>query len=87
MKKDKFRLQYKNNIEAYKKARTSYVLFNRDKVNSRNMARRAYPKRQKCEMDGCFELGERHHSDHNKPLEFRWLCKRHHEEEHHAKSQ
>lgn len=35
-----------------------------------------------CEIDGCSELGERHHDDYSKPLEVRFLCKQHHSEHH-----
>jgi len=33
-----------------------------------------------CEV--CGKRGEAHHPDYSKPLEVRWLCKRHHEEVH-----
>lgn len=35
---------------------------------------------QKCEK--CSEMGEAHHDDYAKPLEVRWLCKKHHLNEH-----
>lgn len=42
-----------------------------------------YPKREQCSVDGCNGLGERHHPDYTKPKEIVWLCKTHHEKEHH----
>ncbi len=44
----------------------------------RQLARRAFPVRQKCQVKGCNELGERHHEDWRKPLEIIWLCQKHH---------
>lgn len=36
--------------------------------------------RQVCEK--CNTIGEAHHSDYSKPLEVRWLCRKHHMELH-----
>ena len=33
---------------------------------------------RQCEVENCLKLGEKHHDDYSKPLEVRWLCKRHH---------
>lgn len=38
-------------------------------------------KRQSCEVCGCSDV-EGHHDDYSKPLEVRWLCKKHHAEVH-----
>jgi hypothetical protein len=43
-------------------------------------------KRGKIERQGCEVCGEKaqmHHSDYTKPLEVRWLCRRHHVYHHH----
>lgn len=37
-------------------------------------------RRQQCER--CDAVGEAHHDDYSKPLEIRWLCHKHHTEEH-----
>ena len=37
-------------------------------------------ERQPCEV--CGEKAEAHHPDYSKPLDVRWLCKRHHMIEH-----
>lgn len=39
---------------------------------------KAYPDRQKCSIDGCEKLGEKHHPDYSKPLEIIWVCRQHH---------
>jgi hypothetical protein len=49
---------------------------------ARAAANRAYPTPKQCEIDGCQEIGERHHDDYDKPLEIRWLCPTHHKELH-----
>ena len=44
----------------------------------RIMAQRAYPVPQTCQVEGCGEVGVRHHEDYDKPLEIIWLCPKHH---------
>jgi len=39
-------------------------------------------KRLPCSVCGC-EKSEAHHPNYSKPLEVIWLCKKHHEKEHH----
>lgn len=31
-----------------------------------------------CEVFGCTNKSEKHHDDYNKPLEVRWICRKHH---------
>ncbi len=50
--------------------------------NASALARKYFPQRQICSIEGCYELGERHHRDYDKPLEIIWLCKIHHKAEH-----
>lgn len=38
--------------------------------------------RQPCEKCGTTEIVDAHHDDYAEPLEVRWLCRRHHREEH-----
>ena len=54
------------------------------KANARAYAnmyiRRGKLKKELCEI--CGELGQMHHDDYLKPLEVRWLCRKHHLEFH-----
>jgi len=52
------------------------------KANAQLKARKAFPIVQKCEIEGCPLMGERHHDDYTKPLEIRWLCDSHHAKRH-----
>jgi hypothetical protein len=36
-------------------------------------------KKQPCEVCGTLTSLQAHHDDYDKPLEVRWLCRRHHE--------
>jgi hypothetical protein len=55
------------------------------KTRARNAAqarvRRGKVQRQPCEVCGAVEV-EMHHEDYDKPLEVRWLCRKHHRELH-----
>lgn len=59
---------------------TKEKLLERDRVKQK--AKIAHPLRLFCRVDGCNELGERHHPDYSKPLEIVWLCREHHLREH-----
>lgn len=50
----------------------------RDKNHANTKARIAYPIRQLCSIEGCRELGQRHHDNYDRPLEIVWLCPKHH---------
>ena len=57
-----------------------------DKIKTRALTR-SYIRsgkliRQPCEVCGTNEKVEAHHDDYTKPLEVRWLCKKHHAEHH-----
>lgn len=45
--------------------------------------RRGQIKKQPCEI--CGELAQMHHEDYSKPLEIKWLCRKHHLELHRNK--
>lgn len=51
----------------------------REKV--RYAIRKGTLKREPCEVCGV-EESEGHHTDYSKPLEVKWLCKKHHDEVH-----
>lgn len=57
----------KNNAEVVKKKK------------ARDVARFSKLVREKCSIENCDEIGERHHNDYEKPKEIIWLCKKHHE--------
>lgn len=63
--------------------RTDNQLF---KENSRRMARYAIRKgyliRQPCEVCSTEIDVQAHHDDYSKPLDVRWLCRKHHREHH-----
>ncbi len=49
-----------------------------DRIRARYIAKYYHPNTQVCSVEGCLELGERHHDDYNKPREIIWVCKKHH---------
>ncbi len=50
--------------------------------NARSLSNYYYPKRQVCSLDGCNQMGERHHPDYSNPSLIIWLCPKHHRELH-----
>ena len=75
------RENYMANIEKYREydRKRGYRPGPRHKVAAR-MATRSL-ERKPCEVCGETKV-EAHHDDYTKPLEVRWLCKRHHAEVH-----
>lgn len=65
--------EYQNNRNQNKIGQATHIVNNA--VSSGKI------KKQPCEVCGA-ELVEAHHDDYNKPLEVRWLCKKHHTEWH-----
>lgn len=49
-------------------------------------AKKANKNPEKCSVNGCDSLGERHHPDYTKPAEIIWICRFHHRRTHHAGS-
>ena len=55
----------------------------RKAVNAVNNAiRSGNMERELCETDRCYNVGQAHHDDYNKPFQVRWLCSKHHSEHH-----
>lgn len=76
-------LKWKNaNIEKFAGYMEKYRKNNAEKYSCRYKAYCRYPVPQVCEIDGCDNLGERHHDDYDKPYEIRWLCIGHHKKLH-----
>jgi predicted RNA-binding Zn-ribbon protein involved in translation (DUF1610 family) len=57
-----------------------------EKFKARIIAQRALRRRNKSADKSCEKCGDKevqmHHDDYSKPLEVRWLCRKHHNEEH-----
>lgn len=68
-----------------KEAKARYERNNPEKVRARKAVRSAIQK-GKLERQPCEECGEpdaqAHHEDYSKPFDIRWLCFKHHREEH-----
>ena len=85
---ERFRKTYLNyylkNKDKIREKRRAYYFANKLRckahmaVNSELRAGRMF--KQPCEK--CGLKAEAHHDDYNKPLDVRWLCKRHHAEHH-----
>jgi len=68
-----------------KKAREKYSKTYPEKRKARSISYRELAsgrlEAQPCEVCGIYPA-EMHHDDYSKPLDIRWLCKKHHEEFH-----
>ena len=71
--------------KAGNKAKLNFIVRNPKKrqchVAVHNALRDGVLVKRPCEVCGA-ENVEAHHNDYNKPLEVRWLCKKHHDEWH-----
>lgn len=63
---------------AYDRARGDHSDPEKNKIRCRT--RRRFPVAQPCEV--CGNPGQRHHLDYDRPDDIRWLCTKHHGEEH-----
>jgi hypothetical protein len=73
----------KNYMKQYSK-KPEEIVKNKARVAVRREIRMGLMARGTCEIRECSVLGQAHHDDYAKPLEVRWLCKQHHEIEHHG---
>lgn len=67
-------------IAAYKKEMAAFK--RRVRRITEDYVRRGVLIKQPCEKCGTNEKVETHHDDYNKPMEVRWLCRKHHLEHH-----
>jgi len=69
----------------YERYRKPYKKNNPEKIKAHRKVRQAIERgemeRQPCEVCGD-EPTDAHHEDYSKPLEVRWLCRKHHMEVH-----
>ncbi len=63
-------------LPKYRAAQKRYEQANPEKKSAHYFAKRI--PRVECSVEGCIELGERHHPDYSKPLEVESLCRQHH---------
>lgn len=59
-----------------------YKVKNKDKVSAQNRAAYVFGEPQTCSVDGCGDVGERHHPDYRDAERIIWLCRKHHVERH-----
>ena len=73
---------YDNHSDKHYEWRLKYVQEDPQRHRAQTYANKKIKDRQVCSIEGCFELGERHHEDYSKPYEITWLCRKHHKELH-----
>ena len=76
---------YQNNKAKYHKRSIAlmkkYPEKNQSRIDLRNAVASGKVKRQPCEVCGN-PKSQGHHHDYSKPLDVKWLCARHHAEDH-----
>lgn len=86
--RDELRAYYRAYRKAHPEHRAAYVERHPDRVHARQVLNDAVAagtlERLPCEV--CGGAAEAHHTNYEKPLDVRWLCRVHHMEEHYDKS-
>ncbi len=72
---EKNRVQQNIRVEKYNKNHPERP---KARVTANNAVRDGKIEQQPCEVIDCTEKAEKHHEDYSKPLDVRWLCKKHH---------
>ncbi len=73
-KTEKGKAKYKRHMQKFRKLNP---LKYRAQTIANNAVRSGKLVKQPCEVCGNMKA-EKHHDDYNKPLEVRWLCRKHH---------
>lgn len=84
------RNNYSRNVGKRKEARRHWQNKNHTKTAAHSLVRRAVNDgrlvKQPCNVCGNTNV-EAHHDDYSQPLSVRWLCKKHHEQQHETRFQ
>lgn len=67
-------------LEAQRRRRVRYPEKDKARHAVNNAIRDGKLERGMCEV--CGEVGQAHHEDYSRPLDVRWLCLKHHRQEH-----
>lgn len=78
---DKRRSQRKDRIAGIATSQRRYPSKHHARVQLHNAVIRGQIKKQPCEVCGIVKV-DAHHPDYSKPLEVKWLCRKHHMEHH-----
>ena len=77
---------YHRNKEKIRRNFRAYIERNKDKYKARytttNAIRDGRLLREPCEVCGTDKHVHAHHDDYSKPMDVRWLCRKHHAEVH-----
>ena len=83
------RASYRRNAAAEIERKRRWRENNEEKYHAHNVTKRAIDSgkmsRKPCEVCGA-EPSDAHHDDYSRPLEVRWLCRKHHNAEHRSEN-